>query len=159
MKCLFPSRKLFEEDCSVRHLSCVNKAAALVIFWRVKFVWCCRSNEPSHRVTRDTPYPLPHQANWRCDVSFKRPLIALRLVALWWKKSLKSRASLSVFVKTETPEARSIGGKEKLSDDPLTAIFASLDHFYGILWSFELGRSVWDLTAFPYSLLKLQLEI
>ena len=48
--------KLFEEYCSVRHLSCVNKAAI-------------------HRARYRT------EANWRCDVSFERPLITSLLVA------------------------------------------------------------------------------
>ena len=85
------------------------------------------------------------EANYRCDVSFERPLItscprtrsyASRERKLWWKKFKIKR-----FVSgcDEIWDSRSIEEKDKLSTDPLTAILASLDHFYGIY-----GSSSWN---------------
>ena len=78
------------------------------------------------------------EAKCCCDVSFKRPLITSRPRArsyvsrkrkLRWKK-FKMKRFESCFDKIW--DFRSIEGKDKLSTDPLTAILANLDHFYGI---------------------------
>ena len=90
--------------------------------------------------------PAPRtEANCRCDVSFERPLITSRPRArsyasrerkLWWKKFKIKRFASGC---DEIWDSRSIEGKDKLSTDPLTAIMASLDHFYGIY-----GASSWN---------------
>ena len=97
------------------------------------------------------------EVNCRCDVSFERVLIRSRLTAwsyssrkrkLWWKK-FKIKHFENSF--GEIWDSRSIEGN-------LTAILASLDHFYGIY-----GALSWKVRlqspAFPYFLLLVQLKI
>ena len=105
------------------------------------------------------PAPGPEE-NYRCDLSFERPLITSRPRAwsyaprerkLWWKKFKIKR-----FVSgcDEIWDSRSIEGNDKLSTDPLTAILASLDHFYGIYWASSWnGRLQSPHAAFPFFLL------
>ena len=100
------------------------------------------------------------EGNYRCDVSFERPLITSRPRAwsyasrerkLWWKKFKIKR-----FVSgcDEIWDSRNMEGNDKLSTDPLTAILASLDHFYGIYWASSWnGRLQSPHAAFPFFLL------
>ena len=55
---------------------------------------------------------------------------------LWWKKFKIKRFASGC---DEIWDSRSVKGKDKLSTDPLTAILASLDHFFGIY-----GASSWN---------------
>ena len=98
------------------------------------------------------------EENCRCDVSFERPLIASRLVArsytsrerkLWWKK-FKLKSVAIGFGENQDP--RSIEGKDKLSDNPLTAIFASLDLFMGFM-ELRIGTVGLRFDSLTYSLL------
>ena len=66
---------------------------------------------------------------------FKGSCFSLADKIVWFTKS---KALLKSIVKIRTvnflmeKDSKSIEWKEKLSTDPLTAILASLDHFYGI---------------------------
>ena len=100
---------------------------------------------PSHRATRDDSRnalcPPPDTGKlslWRklwatvTYVTSKCPVIRIPR-----KKTLMEKFKIKRFASgcDEIWDSRSTEGKDKLSTDPLTAILATLDPFYGIYWA------------------------
>ena len=105
------------------------------------------------------PAPGPEE-NYRCDVSFERPLITSRPRTRYTHPEKENSDGKSLKIKRfasccdEIWDSSSIEGNDKLSTDPLTAILASLDHFYGIYWASSWnGRLQSPHAAFPFFLL------